>query len=642
MGQLERLERTGEFLASAPAATDKDVWRDRQRAALDTSREMISEMSGKNSLLRNLLSGASQEISEAIAQEMADAGTESGRRLLQRETLDLSMASALSRHPLMAAVGSHGLRGVTELSCEALCEAVASDATNATDPRSCQAFAFKRGDPYSYTDITGTCWLLTNSGSCSAQDFAVMIYTRHVASEAVCKEARPGPRSTVCLGLPAGRPDTAVLSAGDAMAMAARLPANPSDGAGGLPIPRSALEAMSMVAFARQQGVNAFWGGRPDTSASAVKMHWITPDGTELELAKEEKRCVLVASGPGREDRMYAHLRPCNALLADGLLSVAAAAAPPPPPGGSARGYFDPEVAPPPPPTVVESAWYVWKRREIVPRTTAICSPGVEGREHQKLCLEMIERLGRWQPVAGVGFRAPLCSANVCWRACEASHASADDESFHTCPSLSCAVESCHDFLERSCPPVTHGAQGVRGGVRAGAAVAAPPARRSADGKPAASAADPRRRTPRCLEPCATATGARVRPRLRGGEPGDVPGVRPHLRRRQPWLPLDREALVPAVRGPPRRALVLPGLPVWQQGGRAVHVPPAGRGGAGAEVHAPPLQPRGVSLLPVRERGAASALGAVSAAPRTPSTRSGSSSAPTSSARRPRAGASPF
>ena len=70
-------------------------------------------------------------------------------------------------------------------------------------------------------------------------------------------------------------------------------------GAGGLPIPRSALEAMSMVAFARQQGVNAFWGGRPDTSASAVKMHWITPDGTELALANEAPRRVLLASGRG-------------------------------------------------------------------------------------------------------------------------------------------------------------------------------------------------------------------------------------------------------------------------------------------------------------------------------------------------------
>ena len=263
-----------------------------------------------------------------------------------------------------------------------------------------------------------------------------------------------------------------------------------------------------MVAFARQQGVNAFWGGRPDTSASAVKMHWITPDGTELELAKEEKRCVLVASGPGREDRMYAHLRPCNALLADGLLSVAAAAAPPPPPGGSARGYFDPEVAPPPPPTVVESAWYVWKRREIVPRTTAICSPGVEGREHQKLCLEMIERLGRWQPVAGVGFRAPLCSANVCWRACEASHASADDESFHTCPSLSCAVESCHDFLERSCPPVTHGA--LRKAYAAACELVPPSPPRPPAAPPMESPPPPPPTPPppypRCLEPCATAT----------------------------------------------------------------------------------------------------------------------------------------
>ena len=36
-----------------------------------------------------------------------------------------------------------------------------------------------------------------------------------------------------------------------------------------------------------------------------------------------------MASGLGRNDKMYAHLRPCDAKLSDGILSVAAAAAPP-------------------------------------------------------------------------------------------------------------------------------------------------------------------------------------------------------------------------------------------------------------------------------------------------------------------------
>ena len=205
------------------------------------------------------------------------------------------------------------------------------------------------------------------------------------------------------------------------------------------------------------QGVSAFWSATPDTSNGPVKMHWITSGGGHLVFYPGETRCILVGSGFGINDRMYAMLRPCDSKQASGLLTIAASAAPPPPPGsGAVRGYFDPTVAPPPPPGVVSAAWEIWKRAEVLPRTEALCVGGLEGQFHETLCLEMARSFASWQAVAGVGLRAPLCRARNCWRRCEASKTGADTDSFHTCKSLSCASARCIDFLMDTCPPVVH------------------------------------------------------------------------------------------------------------------------------------------------------------------------------------------
>ena len=67
------------------------------------------------------------------------------------------------------------------------------------------------------------------------------------------------------MGLPSTRDDARLLTHADAAAMAAQVPDMnyPAPGAGGLPLPRTIVEAMSMLAFARQQGVTGFWGGQP-------------------------------------------------------------------------------------------------------------------------------------------------------------------------------------------------------------------------------------------------------------------------------------------------------------------------------------------------------------------------------------------
>jgi hypothetical protein len=121
------------------------------------------------------------------------------------------------------------------------------------------------------------------------------------------------------------------------------------------------------------QGVTSFWAATPNTAAGDVITHWIEPSGDELIYRKGERQCILVASGLGRNDKMYAHLRPCDAKLSDGIVSVAAAAAPPPPPGGNDRSHFDPLATPPPPPSLLAEMWSLYSDREVRPRTVGIC-----------------------------------------------------------------------------------------------------------------------------------------------------------------------------------------------------------------------------------------------------------------------------
>ena len=128
----------------------------------------------------------------------------------------------------------------------------------------------------------------------------------------------------------------------------------------------------------------------------------------------------------------------------------------PPPPGSVVRHYFDPSVNPPPPPSVQQAAWDIWKRRQILPRTDAICAGAVIGKDRENICFEMMNMLARWQPIANIGLRAPLCHSNICWHQCDGSHTGGDDDGFNTCKSIECAQESCYDFMKLECAPVTH------------------------------------------------------------------------------------------------------------------------------------------------------------------------------------------
>ena len=144
--------------------------------------------------------------------------------------------------------------------------------------------------------------------------------------------------------MPSTTDDSRVLSHADAAAIAYQVPndRDPAPGSRGLPQPRTTLEAMSMLAYARSSGISSFWASSPDSSAGDVTTHWIADGGDPLVVRQGETRCILVSAGTGALSPMFARFRPCTAKLADGIVTVAAAAAPPPPPGARVRHWYDP------------------------------------------------------------------------------------------------------------------------------------------------------------------------------------------------------------------------------------------------------------------------------------------------------------
>ena len=263
----------------------------------------------------------------------------------------------------------------------------------------------------------------------------------------------------LCISLPPTRnSDARVITHADATAIAAKTPNPRAPGAGGLPLPRSVLEAMSFIAFARASGVFSFWAASPDTSNGNVVLHWITEGGANMEFKQGETRCIIVSSvNDDVSNRMYAHFRECDAHLADGIVSVAAASAPPPPPGGGPVTLFTTVTAPPPPPSVKAIAFNIWKKREVMPRTEAICSGRIgEGEAHVKLCREALNFFAKWQPILTAGVHCPLC-LDMCWHSCSGtSYINGADDGFIQCTEPECAKTACVDFLRTECPPKMH------------------------------------------------------------------------------------------------------------------------------------------------------------------------------------------
>ena len=456
--EQQRINGDTELPSSNEAASEAQHYTNELTDTIYEAQSMIATLGENNPLLKGLLGKGISEMQTARASsESVSSDAYYGRRLMQRvyeypEYLD----KALVDHPIQTKY-KHGIPGVSRETCEAMCEGVSVTA-NASSTTECRGIAFKRAAPFSLTDFTGRCYLLHNLGACKPEDFAASLYTRHIESEEICHAIVPGYDNPLCVQLSSTREDVRVLTHEDATNIAAQTPYNAPDGAGGLPLPRTALEAGYMIAKSREARIYSFWAATPDSSAGDVTMHWFTEGSVPLLYKKGETRCIIVSSRTSTtETAMYASLEPCDAKLADGVLTIAAAAAPPPPPGGGVASFFDPARAPPPPPSIKQHAWTIWQRDNVIPYTEAICSGAAgEGSAHRSICSTLLEKLGAFEFIYGVGTVAPLCN-EVCWHSCDGAHTGGqDDDSFANCQQPQCARTSCKTFLLAECPPILH------------------------------------------------------------------------------------------------------------------------------------------------------------------------------------------
>jgi hypothetical protein len=228
---------------------EAELYAEEVRGTIDETGALIKTLGGTNPILRDLLANAIGEMEQSVQRVSSGAVSASeyfGRRLMIREIeFSTTMKDSFVSHPIMQsdANGGYGREGIPadRAACQAICEALSVTA-NASNPEECRAFAFRKANPFSFSDF-GRCYLLKDAGSCKVEDFAAELFTRHIESEEQCHALRPGNDNPLCVSLPASRIDTRVLTHADAAAIAAQVPTPTAPGAGGLPSPRTSLEA---------------------------------------------------------------------------------------------------------------------------------------------------------------------------------------------------------------------------------------------------------------------------------------------------------------------------------------------------------------------------------------------------------------
>lgn len=148
-------------------------------------------------------------------------------------------------------------------------------------------------------------------------------------------------------------------------------------------------------------------------------------------------------------------MEPCSGRLADSVVCESGAAAPPPPPGGSGVSVLPPP-APPPPPIAVQASMREFIKKEIRPRTEAICLAGLVDSDLVRLCTEFSNAISKPASAGVVGSFVPQCN-EICWHSCSSS-SRVDVDSFERCRGAECADTLCRDFLLAECPASTHAA----------------------------------------------------------------------------------------------------------------------------------------------------------------------------------------
>ena len=380
-------------------------------------------------------------------------GPGTGRRMDERRlweqdwnVRDPDLTSNYVAHPIMQ-YGALG--GLTLAECSAICEALRRNASDSPGQEECQAFAWRYERPDVITDSTLVeCYLLRNTGSCSAVDFAARIWSRKYDDNNDCDDPVHSKSHPLCLEISAMNENARVLDHDGSYDICQ----NNENGKGQLPLPRSKLESMNMVAYARQQGVSSFWSASPVDNSVDVDLHWADEFGNTLVYRAGDTRCVLIDSHPGIAGSMFASVQPCHARKADGVVCEAATNMPPPPAFGVAPpdAYYR-APAPPPPPLVKAESRRMFVKEMVRPRTELICSGIEQGPERRAACREFAHYMATPRTYAFIPVFTAFCEPNLCWSSC-GGQGSTDTEGWHDCKDAKCADASCLDFLKRECP----------------------------------------------------------------------------------------------------------------------------------------------------------------------------------------------
>jgi hypothetical protein len=284
---------------AVPDDTNEEAYQKEHEAQTAAQVALLDSLASENTQLRDLLGNVRNRIFH-----------NGGRRLWER-------SSGRESHELVEnvlateAFGNAPLTDVTIAECQALCHALADN----TNLGTCQGIAFARATANPRDTMLRQCYLLKSLGGCSASSFAAAVFLRRDTDSCTDPSEEDNP---LCVQLSNTR-DTRVLDYADATTACRQGRGRPE-----LAWPKTALEAFSMLGYARERGVSSFWSNKPNEGGT---MPWSGLDGLPLVVPPGDKRCVLVTTvDTSIHGFMYAELKPCGAKLADGVVCESAMA----------------------------------------------------------------------------------------------------------------------------------------------------------------------------------------------------------------------------------------------------------------------------------------------------------------------------
>ena len=416
-----------------------DQYKQEHDDAVKEQLELLDRLANDNFQLRGLLNGVRDRVIQT-----ASSSSSEGRRLWERDSEHKSyhLQDNLMQIP---AIGNRPITGISIAQCQAICRGLLNETTGEI----CKGIAFARSDPSNPRDQSvRQCFLLSQTGGCSAATFASQIYLRRDTESCDAPTVSDNP---LCVQLSPLRTDLRVLDF-----YSARSACQHGKGRPGIANPQTPLEAFTMIAQARERGVHAFWAAG---QVGGGTLPWTGMDGNPLVVEQGDRRCVLVSTiSTDIYGHMYAEMKPCAVRLADGVVCESSSLYPPSaprsPPGSATTAHVPP--SPPPRPIGVVAAFQAYTKREIVPRTEAVCIAGMDDEDVSKMCIEFANFLAMPTREGIVASFTPLCT-DLCFHSCGAK-SDQDRDGFENCRDPSCADTQCIDFFLTECPSSTHAA----------------------------------------------------------------------------------------------------------------------------------------------------------------------------------------